>query len=71
MFIKSCRRNKNGKPYAYWQLVESYRTLDVILPLKSKIERHLKQRIGELFAPDFDVLLYDVTSTYGFGKLTT
>jgi hypothetical protein len=26
MFIKSCRRNKNGKPHAYWQLVESYRT---------------------------------------------
>ena len=48
-----------------------YRTLDVILPLKPKIEKHLKQRIGELFAVDFDLLLYDVTSTYGFGKLTT
>ena len=48
-----------------------YRTLDVVLPLKDKIQMHLKQRIGELFAPDFDLLLYDLTSTYGFGKLTT
>jgi hypothetical protein len=45
-----------------------YRTLDVILPLKSRIENHLKQRIGELFAPDFDLLLYDVTSTYFEGQ---
>ena len=40
-----------------------YRTLDRALPLKSKIESHLKERIGELFSPDFDILLYDVTST--------
>lgn len=45
-----------------------YRTLDVILPLKPKIEKHLKQRIGELFAVDFDLLLYDVTSTYFEGQ---
>ena len=41
-----------------------YRTLDRVLPLKPKIETHLKERIGELFSPDFDILLYDVTSTY-------
>jgi len=41
-----------------------YRTLDMILPLKSQLETHLKGRIGELFSPDFDLLLYDVTSTY-------
>jgi transposase len=45
-----------------------YRTLDVILPLKSGIETHLKQRVGELFSPDFDLLLYDVTSTYFEGQ---
>jgi hypothetical protein len=39
--------------------------------MNDKIQMHLKQRVGELFAPDFDLLLYDVTSTYGFGKLTT
>jgi len=41
-----------------------YRTLDKVLPLKSAIESHLKARVGELFSPDFDLLLYDVTSTY-------
>ncbi len=39
-----------------------YRTLDAILPLKSDIEIHLKQRVGELFSPDFDLLLHDVTT---------
>jgi transposase len=29
-----------------------------------KLERHLKQRYGELFGAEFDVLLYDLTSTY-------
>src|SRR5712671_3917439 len=41
-----------------------YRCLDRLLPLKAKIEQHLKQRYGELFQAEFDVLLYDLTSTY-------
>ena len=41
-----------------------YRALDELLPHKSAIERHLKQRLGELFALEYDLLLYDVTSTY-------
>jgi transposase len=41
-----------------------YRCLDRILPHKRKLERHLKQRYGELFGAEFDVLLYDLTSTY-------
>ena len=41
-----------------------YRCLDRILPHKTKLERHLKQRYGELFRAEFDVLLYDLTSTY-------
>ncbi|HEY6845856.1 MAG TPA: IS1634 family transposase [Terracidiphilus sp.] len=41
-----------------------YRCLDRILPHKSKLEQHLKQRYGELFGAEFDVLLYDLTSTY-------
>ncbi|MGH2628740.1 MAG: IS1634 family transposase, partial [Anaerolineales bacterium] len=34
------------------------------LPHKTAIERHLVQRLGELFSLDYDLLLYDVTSTY-------
>ena len=41
-----------------------YRCLDRILPHKTKLERHLKHRYGELFGAEFDVLLYDLTSTY-------
>jgi transposase len=41
-----------------------YRALDRLLPHKRAIEQHLKQRLGELFALDYDLLLYDVTSTY-------
>jgi transposase len=41
-----------------------YRCLDRILPHKTKLERHLKDRYGELFGAAFDVLLYDLTSTY-------
>jgi transposase len=45
-----------------------YRTLDRVLPLKRDIETHLKERIGELFDPDLDLVLYDVTSTYFEGE---
>jgi transposase len=45
-----------------------YRCLDRLLPLKTKIEQHLKQRYGELFQAEFDVLLYDLTSTYVEGR---
>ncbi len=45
-----------------------YRTLDELLPHKEALEVHLKQRMGELFALQYDLLLYDVTSTYFEGK---
>jgi transposase len=41
-----------------------YRCLDRILPHKTKLERHLKERYGALFGAEFEVLLYDLTSTY-------
>ncbi|MGH9670641.1 MAG: IS1634 family transposase [Terriglobales bacterium] len=41
-----------------------YEGLDQLLPHKSAIERHLKQRLGDLFHLDYELLLYDVTSTY-------
>src|SRR5467141_3112329 len=41
-----------------------YRCLDQILPHKTKLEQHLKQRYGALFGAEFDVLLYDLTSRY-------
>jgi transposase len=41
-----------------------YRALDRVLPHKQAIEKHLIKRLGELFNLDYDLLLYDVTSTY-------
>jgi transposase len=41
-----------------------YRCLDRMIPHKTKLERHLRERYGELFGAEFDVLLYDLTSSY-------
>jgi transposase len=45
-----------------------YRGLDELLPHKPALESFLKQRFGELFAIEYDLLLYDVTSTYFEGQ---
>jgi len=41
-----------------------YRALDRLLPHKRAIEEHLQKRLGELFDLQYDLLLYDVTSTF-------
>jgi len=41
-----------------------YRTLDQLLGAKDKIENDLKDRLGSLFQLDYELLLYDLTSTY-------
>ncbi|MBD3322050.1 MAG: IS1634 family transposase [Chitinivibrionales bacterium] len=46
-----------------------YRGLDKLLPHKDSLERHLKQRLGSLFSIDYDLFLYDVTSTYFEGQM--
>jgi transposase len=45
-----------------------YRALDKLLPAKAALEQHLKRRLGELFGVSYDLLLYDVTSTYFEGQ---
>jgi len=45
-----------------------YRALDRLLPHKAEMEKHLKERLGELFDLEYDLLLYDVTSTYFEGE---
>ena len=39
-----------------------------MLPHKAALEAHLSKRVGELFAVDNEVLLYDVTSIYFEGE---
>jgi len=45
-----------------------YAGLDEILLHKEAIEKHLRGRVGELFAPRQELLIYDVTSTYFEGQ---
>jgi transposase len=41
-----------------------YRTLDQLLAAQEGIENDLKDQLGTLFRLDYDLLLYDLTSTY-------
>ena len=41
-----------------------YRALDLMLPHKEVLEKHLRAKYGELFGANFELLLYDLTSTY-------
>lgn len=45
-----------------------YRALDKLLPVKGELEKHLKERAGSLFDLEYDLFLYDVTSTYFEGE---
>ena len=45
-----------------------YQGLDRLLAHKRELQQHLKSRLGELFAIDYELLLYDVTSTYFEGE---
>jgi transposase len=39
-----------------------------VLPHKEVVEQHLKERLGTLFGLEYDLLLYDITSTYFEGQ---
>ena len=45
-----------------------YAGLDALLVHKEAIEQHLKARLGDLFDLKYELLLYDVTSTYFEGE---
>ena len=45
-----------------------YRAMDVMLAHRQSLGEHLKRRYGELFHLDYNLLLYDITSTYFEGQ---
>jgi transposase len=53
-----------GHDYALVEKNALYRCLDKVLAHKSALFKHLSERWQELFSARFDVLLYDLTSTY-------
>ena len=53
-----------GPDFALGSKDNLYRCLDRLLEYKSELFSHLQQRWVDLFGAKFDVLLYDLTSTY-------
>jgi len=63
-FDKSAMADLLGADYRLAAEDTLYRCLDQLLEHKAALFSHLQQRWKDLFAAEFDVLLYDLTSTY-------
>ncbi len=57
-----------GTNFAVAEKDRLYRCLDRLLEHKQMLFQHLRQRWQDLFAAQFDVLFYDLTSTYFEGQ---
>jgi hypothetical protein len=63
-FEASAMADLLGEDYGLVAKNALYRCLDKLLPHKAALFSHLRARWQDLFAATFDVLLYDLTSTY-------
>jgi transposase len=63
-FEQSAMSDLLGEDYGLVAKNALYRCLDKLLPHKAALFSHLRARWQDLFAAPFDVLLYDLTSTY-------
>jgi transposase len=63
-FERSAMADLLGADEALAQPNTLYRCLDLLLPHKQALFTHLKQRWEALFQASFEILLYDLTSTY-------
>jgi len=57
-----------GQDFAVAEKDRLYRCLDRLLAHKQELFTHLQKRWKDLFAAEFDLLLYDLTSTYVEGE---
>jgi transposase len=57
-----------GVDFAVAEKDRLYRCLDRLLAHKQELFQHLRQRWQDLFATQFDILFYDLTSTYFEGE---
>ena len=53
-----------GGDFGLAEIHKLYATLDQVLPLKEKLFDHLRDQWSELFGATYEVLRYDLTSTY-------
>lgn len=67
-FDRSAMDELLGRDFAVAEKDRLYRCLDRVLPHKQELFVHLKQRWQDLFEEEFDLLLYDLTSTYVEGE---
>jgi transposase len=63
-FEQSAMGDLLGEDYSLVEKNALYRCLDKLLAHKQALFDHLRQRWQDLFGAKFDVLLYDLTSTY-------
>src|ERR1700675_4407492 len=63
-FEQSAMGDLLGEDYSLVWKNALYRCLDKVLPQKTALCTHLRQRWQDLFGATFDVRLYDLTSTY-------
>lgn len=63
-FSQSAMGDLLGADYSLVEKNALYRCLDKLLVHKQELFSHLKQRWQDLFGAQFEVLLYDLTSTY-------
>ncbi len=63
-FEQSAMADLLGADYGLVEKNALYRCLDKLLPHKQALFSHLRQRWQDLFGATFEVLLYDLTSTY-------
>jgi transposase len=63
-FEQSAMADLLGADYGLAEKNALYRCLDKLLPHKEALFSHLRQRWQDLFGARFEVLLYDLTSTY-------
>jgi transposase len=63
-FEESAMADLLGEDYGLVAKNALYRCLDKLLPHKAALFSHLRARWQDLFAATFEVLLYDLTSTY-------
>jgi hypothetical protein len=63
-FEQSAMGDLLGEDYSLVEKNALYRCLDMVLAHKEALFGHLRQRWQDLFGAKFEVLLYDLTSTY-------
>ena len=63
-FLRSAMGDLLGEDYSLAQKDKPYRCLDLLLKHRDELFHFLKEQWGNLFGAKYDVLLYDLTSTY-------